>query len=291
MFAFRKSWLVLEILNQSDDTIMYIEGSRMSEAQTSGTKPKKMVNRKIAFALGLVCIVLIAFIAYFTVTGISAQNSYTSLQNQNRQLQAWLDGNETLLNQIQADNADLTKQIAEQNNTISQLESNITDLQNRIAIANATIASLEASLTDLIDRSILISTVKIASVTKDEMWYSTFHLFSFTVNVADNGMDTVNDLTVVIRLYHDWMNISWPVTKYTNEVQGYLFAGNILQFGAIPAGGNETQSITWLGVDDRCQGVEVPINYAVATVFLGNITLDKKTLQFNSSLEQTWVFP
>lgn len=262
---------------------MYIEGSRMSEAQTSGTKPKKMVNRKLAFALGLVCIVLIAFIAYFTVTGISAQNSYTNLQNQNKQLRAWLDGNETLLNQIQADNADLTRQIAEQDNTISQLESNTTDLQNQIAIANATITSLEASI---------ISTVKIASVTKEESWYSTFHIFSFTVNVTNNGTYTVNGITVVIRLYHDPMNISWPVTKHTNEVQDYLFGGNILRFGTIPAGGNETQSINFW-VDDLGGGGAVPTDYAVATVFLGNSTLDKQTLQFNYSQgqEQTWVFP
>jgi len=251
----------------------------MSEAQTR-TKPKRMVNRKLAFALGLVCIVLIVFIAYFTVTGISAQNSYTSLQNQNKQLQAWLDGNATLLSQIRADNVDLTRLIAEQNNTISQLESNITDLQNQIAILNATIASLEANV---------ISTLEIASVTKGEGWYSTFHWFHFTVNVTNNGTYTVNGLAVVIRLYHDWMNISWPVTKYTNEVQGYLWTGNTLDFGTIPAGGNETQSIM-IWVDDRA-GDPVPIDYAVATIFLGNNTLNKQTLQFNQSLEQTWVFP
>jgi cell division protein FtsL len=235
---------------------MYIEGSRMSEAQTSGTKPKKMVSRKVAFALGLVCIILIAFIAYFTI-----------------------------------DRSNLAKQIAEQNSTISQLESNITDLQNQIAIANATIASLEASV---------ISTVKIASVTKHEWWYSTFQEFSFTVQVANNGTDTVKGITVVIRLYHDWMNIYYPVTKYTNEVQGYLFNGNTLDFGTIPAGGNETQSINiwvddlYVGLDaaNETVGAQVPINYAVATMSLGNITLDKQTLQINQDLaEQTWVFP
>lgn len=262
----------------------------MSEAQTSGTNPKKMVSRKVAFALGLVCIVLIAFIAYFTITGISAQNSYTNLQNQNKQLQAWRDGNETLLNQIQADNANLAKQIAEQNDTISQLESNITDLQNQIAIANATITSLEASV---------VSTVKIASVTKDEWWYSTFQEFSFTVQVANNGTDTVNGITGVIRLYHDWMNIYWPVSIYTNEVQDYG-GNNTLDFGTILAGANKTQSINlsvgdlYVGTNSAGEtvGAQVPIDYAVATISLGNITLDNQTLQINQNLaEQTWVFP
>ena len=60
---------------------------------------KKVVSRTVAIALGTICILLIGFIAYFSITAISAQNSYNSLQNQNKQLQTWLAGNETLLNQ------------------------------------------------------------------------------------------------------------------------------------------------------------------------------------------------
>jgi len=58
-----------------------------------------MVNRNVAISLGIICIVLIVLMTYFTLTGISAQNSYNRLQNQNKQLQTWLDRNETLLNQ------------------------------------------------------------------------------------------------------------------------------------------------------------------------------------------------
>jgi hypothetical protein len=92
-------------------------------------KPKKMVSRSVAISLGIICILLVAIIAYFSVTGISAQNSYNNLQNQNQQLQdqngqlqtwltgnvsqianllTWLGGNETLLSEIQANNTDLS---------------------------------------------------------------------------------------------------------------------------------------------------------------------------------------
>jgi cell division protein FtsB len=233
---------------------VYIEGLRMSEAHTSGTKPKKMVNRKVVSALGLACIVLIALVTYLTVT-----------------------------------NANLANQIANQNDTISQLESNITDLQDQIAIENATIASLEASL---------ISTVKMASVTKEESLVSTLHVFSFTIQVKNNGTNTVNDITVEIGLYHDWMNVIYamngtePVTIYTNEIQDYILWGNILHFGTIPAGENEIQ-ITHIGIGDILEsGYPVPVNYAVATLLVGNIPIDEQTLQINENLaEQTWVFP
>jgi len=89
------------------------------------TKPKKMVSRNVAVALGIICIVLIAIIAYFTVTGISAQNSYNNLQNQNSQLQTWLDGNETLLNQTQ-----------------TWLNGNVTSLQNQVSNLTNTVGEL-----------------------------------------------------------------------------------------------------------------------------------------------------
>jgi hypothetical protein len=72
---------------------------------------KKMVGRNIVMAVGIICIILIGLIAYFTVTGISAQNNYNNLQDQNKQLQTWLDGNETLLTQTQANNTNLKDQM------------------------------------------------------------------------------------------------------------------------------------------------------------------------------------
>jgi DNA-binding transcriptional ArsR family regulator/cell division protein FtsB len=95
------------------------------------TKPKKMVRRSAAIALGIICILLIAFIAYFSITGISAQNSYDTLQNQNKQLQTWLDGNETLLNQTQDNNTNLQNEIDSLNSTSLQSEvNNMTDILN-----------------------------------------------------------------------------------------------------------------------------------------------------------------
>jgi hypothetical protein len=44
---------------------------------------KKFIGRNVAVALGIICILLIAVIAYFSITGISAQNSYNDLKNQN----------------------------------------------------------------------------------------------------------------------------------------------------------------------------------------------------------------
>lgn len=137
---------------------------------------------------------------------------------------------------------------------------------------------------------------KIASVTKNEWWYSTLHEFSSTVEVTNNGTGAVDSIIVVIRFYHDPMEISWPVTKYTNEVQAYGWDGNILHFGTIPAGGNETES-TNISVDDLYGGMgggmAVPINYAEASILLGNRTLDKQTPQFDRSkgYEQTWFYP
>lgn len=79
--------------------------------QSPEARTKKTVGRSVAMTLGLICIVLIVLIAYLAVAGISAQNSYNNLRNQNNQLQTWLDGNETLLNQTQANNTNLQNQV------------------------------------------------------------------------------------------------------------------------------------------------------------------------------------
>lgn len=107
---------------------------KISETKASETKPKKVVGRNVAIALGLICILLTAFIAYFSITSISAQNSYNNLQNQNKQLQTWLDGNETLLNQAQTNNTNLQNQINQLNATIANLEK-VANLQESTVIA------------------------------------------------------------------------------------------------------------------------------------------------------------
>lgn len=98
----------------------------------SETKSKKMVSRSVAIALGIICIILIAFIAYFTVTGISATNSYNNLQNQNKQLQAWLDGNETVLNQTQT-------WLIGNETLLSQIQNNNTGLQSILNLNESTV--------------------------------------------------------------------------------------------------------------------------------------------------------
>lgn len=92
--------------------------------QSLQIRRKKIIWKSVPIAFGLICIVLIAFITYFAVAGISAQNSYNNLKNQDNQLQKWLDGNVTLLNQTQTKNTNLQNQI-------DSLNSNITNLQNQ----------------------------------------------------------------------------------------------------------------------------------------------------------------
>jgi len=76
--------------------------TKVDETKPCEPKPKKMVRRSVAVALGIVCILLIALIAYFTVTGISAQNSYNNLQNQNKQLQNQVNNLTGILNLIKS---------------------------------------------------------------------------------------------------------------------------------------------------------------------------------------------
>jgi hypothetical protein len=101
-------------------TMMKVEDiPKTAPQQLPQTKPRRVVRRSVAIALGIVCILLIASLggtlAYYTVTIRNKENELasannmisqlntnaTNLQNQNNQLQTWLVGNLTLLDQAQ----------------------------------------------------------------------------------------------------------------------------------------------------------------------------------------------
>jgi DNA-binding transcriptional ArsR family regulator/cell division protein FtsB len=114
--------------------------------QSPQAKPKK-VSRSVAVALGLICIVLISLVTFFTVTGISAQDSYNNLQNQNKQLQKWLEGNETLLNQTEASNTSLQSQINYLNSKITGLQNQLNNLTQTLSTAHGVYDGLELTMT------------------------------------------------------------------------------------------------------------------------------------------------
>ena len=133
----------------------------------SETKPKKMVRRSVAISLGIISILLIAVIAYFSITGISAQNSYNNLQKQNNQLQTWLDGNETLLNQTEtwlADNityynSQITNLQNQNNQLQAWLDGNITYYNSQISSLNSQIADLQNQLNVFTDKVLLVTSM------------------------------------------------------------------------------------------------------------------------------------
>jgi hypothetical protein len=145
---------------------------------------KKMVSRNIAIALGIICILLIAVIAYFSITGISAQNNYNNLQKQNKQFQAWLDGNIT----------SYTSQINSLNSQITDQQS-ILDLQKQEVVVNQYSVNQGAGgVSVVVARSFLYSgylhisstsTTSSASITL-QYWFGG-KLYSSTQTVGTSG--------------------------------------------------------------------------------------------------------
>lgn len=170
--------------------------TKVDEIKPCEPKPKKMVRRSMAIALGIICILLIAVIAFFSITGISAQNSYNNLQNQNNQLQAWLDGNETLLNQTQtwlADNITYyNSQIANLQNQKNQLQTwlsgNITSYETQISTLNARITQLQT----LLNGNITAYNSYVADHHHTDEDYTNFYNIS---NLADSTV-WINDQTI-----------------------------------------------------------------------------------------------
>jgi cell division protein FtsB len=158
---------------------------------------KKVVGRSVAIGLGIVCILLIALIAYFSVTGISAQNSYNNLKNQNKQLQAWLDRNETLLNQTQTW---LSGNITSLQSQMNNLTSIVNLANSTVWVNNQTVSEPEAELfsIDWYDLNfsanyagyVSINVLSANASTWTEVIYSAYGLYYDTsINVGTNGTE------------------------------------------------------------------------------------------------------
>ena len=138
----------------------------------SEQKPeRKVVGRTVAIALGIICIILAAFLvgAVADYTSIISGKDNTimtdnaqiqTLTNQKNQYKTWLNGNETLLNQTEtwlnanitlynnyvanhhhsdSDYNLLTTQITNLQNQVSHLQSEVTNLTDIVDLANSTV--------------------------------------------------------------------------------------------------------------------------------------------------------
>jgi chromosome segregation ATPase len=128
---------------------------------------RKVVGRNVVIAVGIIAIILLVSLvgAIANYTSIinnkdstiqTKESQIQTLTNQKSQLQTWLDGNETLLNQTQMW-LDGNKTLLSQTQTwltgnltlINTLNTQITNLQDQISGLNSQISSLNAQITDL----------------------------------------------------------------------------------------------------------------------------------------------
>jgi hypothetical protein len=95
---------------------------------------KKMVRRSVAVALGTICIILavslVGAFAYYTPIINDKNSMITNLQNQNEQLQTYLNGSNTLLSQTQTWLVDNVTYYTIQN---ANLQTQIANLQNQLS--------------------------------------------------------------------------------------------------------------------------------------------------------------
>jgi len=174
--------------------------------QSPQTKPKKMINRSIALALGTICIILIAGLggtmAYYTMT-INSKNATIN------QLNATM-ANE--INTIASLNANITNLTNERNQLQTLLSGNITSYEAQISTLNATIMQLQTWLTGNITA------------------YDTF--FATTTNYVNDHSLTNEQYANIVNLADStvWINnqtISQPANSYTDMLFQVTYEGYI----------------------------------------------------------------
>jgi len=125
---------------------------------------RKMIGRNVVIGLGIICIILAIVLGGVIVNYTSVVNGkdniiatnnaqIETLTNEKSQLQTWLDGNRTLLDQaqiwLQANVTYYNSQINSKNSQITLLNSQITSLQNQIANLNYQVTNLQNQIASL----------------------------------------------------------------------------------------------------------------------------------------------
>ena len=88
------------------------------------TKPKKIVNRSIAIALGIICIILVACLVGVVV-------AYTFVINDKNDMVSSLD---TQISELNSTVTNLQGQVVSENSTINSLNSQLTNLQKQLSL-------------------------------------------------------------------------------------------------------------------------------------------------------------
>jgi hypothetical protein len=111
------------------------------EVENMSEKKVGHMYRNMTIVLGIICVVLLIGLAaaYATYTSMinSRDNTIMTFTDQNNQLQTWVDGNETLLNQTLSQ---YNNYVADHHHTDEEVESlyaQITNLQNQIKTLTA----------------------------------------------------------------------------------------------------------------------------------------------------------
>jgi uncharacterized protein HemX len=107
----------------------------------SEIKPKKMVRRSVAVALGIICIVVVAGLVggfgYFMLVVDDKDNTISLLTSQ-------MSNKDTQISQ-------LNSTISSLNSRISQLNTNATSLRNQIDSLNSNVTNLQSQVNNLTD--------------------------------------------------------------------------------------------------------------------------------------------
>ena len=257
--------------SQSDIAKLQADSPRMSERKVNETKPsetksKKMVRRSFAVALGIICILLIAglggAITYYTMklndkenqidsanntinrlmatmadqnnTIVSSNANITNLTNEENQLQTWLEGNETLLNQTQI-LLSQTQTWLNGNATLLQAE-NITSYEVQISSLNTQITQLKTWLSGNItayQNEIILYTNEVNQYNNYVAdHHNTDEDYNATSSQNTNLTNQVNDLNSTLNLekstvWIDNQTISQPASQYTNWTESVNYAGYV----------------------------------------------------------------
>ena len=205
---------------------------------------KKVVNRNVAIALGIICIILavglVGNIANMLKDNIIASKDSTindlnsQITSKNSQI-AEKDNTISLLNsQVSSKDsqiASLTNQIIDLQNQTTSLQNEITSKQNEISSLNTQIADLQESLENLQARIVELERIVFTQVTIDKLeWNVTGNKVTVTIRNTGNLTATIQSIGLRTNVAGDPFateNIVPQITIEAGKIDEIVWAHNL----------------------------------------------------------------
>jgi len=225
---------------------------------TTSTKTKRIVNRSVAVALGLICIILAASLvgtfAYYAPLINDRNNTISSLNTR-------ISDQNGAISSLERQESNLTSQLDQDYANLSQLKEFVTNLQKLLNATFVSVGDITANLSAWVNKTVVV---------EGNMGYGVWDVPAFLHEIS-NYLLSSNGASIGVD-YHDSYNSAPSVTPIPVNTSISVYALENGSYVLFPANASSTGVPPYYGKNVLVLGT-VKVAWGITGIIYGNGTI------------------